>query len=85
MKTYQNYIHRISSDPNYYGSSVTTDEAHVIISRLQLLIEKRFPGIEVETCCNARNSGITTGPNSDVCREIDEWVQRHWISALTTV
>ena len=82
MKTFKNYIHRISTEPSYYGSSVTTGDAAQIVAKLTLLIEKRFPGIEIETCEIGRNIGITTGPHSTTCAEIDEWVAGNWTKAL---
>lgn len=78
---YNEYTVRISTDPSYYGSNCTREDAERIASRLTALIESEFSGINVD---KHTSGGIskTRGPEQSVIDEIDGWINENWTAAL---
>ena len=76
---YSEYSVKISSDPSYYGSDCTQQDADRIASSLADLIRSEFPGIDiVENDLNSK----TTGPDETVIEKINTWIANNWTSAL---
>ena len=78
-KDYSEYSVKISSDPSYYGSDCTQQDADRIAASLADLIRSEFPGIDiVENDLNSK----TTGPDETVIEEINTWIEKNWTAAL---
>ena len=76
---YSEYSVKISSDPSYYGSDCTQQDADRIAASLADLIRSEFPGIDiVENDLNSK----TTGPDETVIEEINTWIEKNWTAAL---
>lgn len=80
--TYENYTHYISSEPSYYGSDCTQEDANRIVESLKSLIQSQFPGIVVEEYVDGRCSCKTTGPDQETIDQIDQWISENWTAAL---
>jgi hypothetical protein len=76
---YSEYSVKISSDPSYYGSDCTQQDADRIAAILVDLIRSEFQGIHIVE--NALSSK-TTGPDELVIEEINEWIANNWTAAL---
>ena len=74
---YSEYATAISNDPSCYGTECTLADAERIAASLTKMIEAEFPGINVTT-----SGSKTTGPDSDVIDEINDWISNNWTAAL---
>lgn len=81
-KNYSEYTHYISVEPSYYGSDCTQADAERIYDSLGEMVRAQFPGIDIRRHIDGDRSGATTGPVSEVCTEIDQWVSDNWIAAI---
>lgn len=79
--TYQNYTVSVSTDPTYYGSECTHDDAVRIASSIASLIRGEFPGIDVRTGSDIGGRGVT-GPDDAIVRQIEECISENWTTAL---
>jgi len=79
---YSEYKSVVFDEPSYYGSECTQDDADDIAVKLCEMIECQFPGIETDISTDGDSSAATTGPNDDVCDEINEWISSNWTAAL---
>ena len=79
---YSEYEVRVIKDPSYYGSECTQDDADEISEKLCEMIERQFPGIETDLWSDGNGSSKTTGPDDNVCDEINEWISNNWTAAL---
>ena len=82
QRDYSEYEVRVSNDPSYYGSECDADDGDRIASAICRLIENQFPGIQTELWMECHSSSSTTGPNDNVCDEINEWISSNWTAAL---
>lgn len=74
---YSEYSTAISNEPSYYGTDCTQADADRIAASLTKMIESEFPGINVTT-----SGSKTTGPDSEVIDEINDWISNNWTAAL---
>ena len=81
-RDYSEYKSVVFDEPSYYGSECTQDDADDIAVKLCEMIECQFPGIETDIWTDGDSSAATTGPNNDVCAEINEWISSNWTAAL---
>jgi hypothetical protein len=79
---YSEYTIYISDEASYYGSECTQDDADEISEKLCEMIERQFPGIETDLWSDGNGSSKTTGPDDNVCDEINEWISNNWTAAL---
>jgi hypothetical protein len=79
---YSEYTVFVSDEPSYYGSECTQDDADEISEKLCEMIERQFPGIETDLWSDGNGSSKTTGPDDNVCDEINEWISSNWTAAL---
>ena len=79
---YSEYTVFVSDEPSYYGSECTQDDADEISEKLCEMIERQFPGIETDLWSDGNGSSKTTGPDDNVCDEINEWISNNWTAAL---
>ena len=82
MNDYSEYTVKISSEPSYYGSECTTDDAGRIVEQIAAMLEAQFPGITTVEHHDGEGSGKTTGPNESVVEEINLWIEKNWTAAL---
>ena len=82
MNNYSEYTVQISSEPSYYGSECTQQDADRIVERLGNLIRTQFPGIQTEKYVDGQGSSKTTGPDESVVEEINLWIEKNWTAAL---
>lgn len=82
MNDYSEYTVKISSEPSYYGSECTQQDADRIVESLGNLIRSEFPGIQTEKYVDGQGSGKTTGPDDSVIEEINQWIENNWTAAL---
>ena len=73
---------QIPTEPSYYGSDCTQEDADSIAESLSSLIRNQFPGIATEIHVDGRGSGKTTGPNEAVVERINLWIETNWTTAL---
>ena len=78
---FSEYTVRVSNDPIYYGPDCSEADAERITGQIADLIRSEFPGIMVEVF-NEIGSSATTGPDSSVIDDINQWIQDNWTSAL---
>ena len=78
---FSEYTVRISNDPSYYGPDCSDADAERITGQIADLIRGEFPGITVEGF-NEIGSSATTGPDSNVINDINQWIRENWTSAL---
>jgi len=81
-KNYSEYAVKLISDPVYYGSECTQDDAEKIVEKLSRMIQREFPGVDVSTWQEGAESSATTGPDSEVVDEINQWISDNWTAAL---
>ena len=81
MNDYSEYTVKISSEPSYYGSECTQQDADRIVESLGNLIRTEFPGIQTEKYADGHGSK-TTGPDESVVEEINLWIEKNWTAAL---
>ena len=74
---YSKYTAAISNEPSYYGTECTQDDADRSAASLTKMIESEFPGINVTT-----SGSKTTGPDSEVIHDINDWISNNWTAAL---
>ena len=79
---YSEYEVRVSDEPSYYGSECSQDDADAISEKLCEMIERQFPGIQTDLWSDGDGSSKTTGPDDDICEEINEWMSNNWTAAL---
>jgi hypothetical protein len=79
MSTFSEYTVKVTSEPSYYGSDCTQQDATRIAASLAQMIRNQFPGIVVEEMVL---SGKTTGPDEVVIDDINRWIQDNWTAAL---
>lgn len=80
--TYDNYTVYISSEPSYYGSDCTQEDANRIVKNLGDLIRSEFPGIDINEYRDGGRSSKTTGPDEAVVETINRWIEENWTAAL---
>ena len=78
---YHEYTVAISTDPTYYGSECTAQDAVRIAHALYYLIRDEFPGVTVRTGSEIGGRGVT-GPDDAVIRQIEGWIAENWTTAL---
>jgi hypothetical protein len=76
--SYNEYGLGVTTDPRYYGSECTQDDADRIAANLAAMIEDKFPGI----CVTITSERGVYGPDSETVEEIRMWVQENWTAAL---
>jgi hypothetical protein len=79
---YSEYTVKVSDEPSYYGSECSQDDADAISEKLCEMIERQFPGIQTDLWSDGDGSSKTTGPDDDICEEINEWMSNNWTAAL---
>ena len=79
---YSDYTVKVSDEPSYYGSECSQDDADAISEKLCEMIERQFPGIQTDLWSDGDGSSKTTGPDEDICEEINEWMSNNWTAAL---
>ena len=79
---YSEYLVRVSDEPSYYGSECSQDDADAISEKLCEMIERQFPGIQTDLWSDGDGSSKTTGPDDNICEEINEWMSNNWTAAL---
>ena len=79
---YSEYLVRVSDEPSYYGSECSQDDADEISEKLCEMIERQFPGIQTDLWSDGDGSSKTTGPDDNICEEINEWISNNWTAAL---
>ena len=79
MKTtnYSGYSVGVTTEPMYYGSNCSDDDAETIATDLARMIEAEFPGITT-----TRDQSPVRGPDDETCHEINRWIQENWTAAL---
>lgn len=82
MNSYSEYTVKISSEPSYYGSECTQQDADRIVESLGNLIRTEFPDIQTEKYVDGHGSSKTTGPDESVVEEINLWIENNWTAAL---
>lgn len=75
---YSEYTAILSTDLATYGSESTQDDHDEITLRLMEMIELQFPGIDTDEQLISK----TTGPDSDTCAQIEQWIYDNWLNAL---
>ena len=79
---HSDYTVKVSDEPSYYGSECSQDDAYAISEKLCEMIERQFPGIQTDLWSDGDGSSKTTGPDDDICEEINEWISNNWTAAL---
>ena len=79
---YNAYTVSISTDPTYYGSECTADDAGRIVEQLAAMFAAQFPGITTVEHHDGEGSGKTTGPDESIVEEINLWIEDNWTKAL---
>ena len=79
---YSEYSIMVIDEPSYYGSECSQEDADAISEKLCEMIESHFPGIQTDVWSDGDKSCATTGPNDDVCEEINDWISNNWTAAL---
>ena len=79
---YSDYTVTVSDEPSYYGSECSQEDADEISDKLCEMIERQFPGIQTDLWSDGDGSSKTTGPDDDVCDEINDWISNNWTAAL---
>jgi len=82
MTNYNEYTVCVGNDESNYGSDCTREQAVKIADGIQKMIETQFPDITVRRTEEIGAPTPTTGPDSTVIDEIDQWVQDNWTAAL---
>lgn len=82
MNNYSEYTVKISSEPSYYGSECTQQDADRIVESLGSLIRSEFPGIQTEKYVDGQGSSKTNGPDESLVEEINLWIENNWTAAL---
>ena len=72
----------VSDEPSYYGSECSQEDADAISDKLCEMIQRQFPGIQTDIWSDGDGSSKTTGPDDNVCDEINEWISSNWTAAL---
>ena len=75
MNNYSEYTVKISSEPSYFGSECTQEDADRIVESLGNLIRIEFPEIQIEKYADGQGSSKTTGPDESVVEEINLWIE----------
>ena len=79
---HSDYTVKVSDEPSYYGSECSQDDADAISEKLCEMIERQFPGIQTDLWSDGDGSSKTTGPDDDICEEINDWISNNWTAAL---
>ena len=79
---YSEYAVFVNDEPSYYGSECSQEDADEISEKLCEMIERQFPGIQTDLWSDGDGSSKTTGPDDNVCDEINEWISNNWTAAL---
>ncbi len=79
---YSEYTVKNSTEPSFYGSGCTQEDANRIAEAISNLISSQFPNINVEEWSDGNESSKTTGPDESVIEEIDDWIANNWTAAL---
>jgi hypothetical protein len=79
---YSEYTVCVSDEPSYYGSECSQDDADEISDKLCEMIQRQFPGIQTDIWSDGDGSSKTTGPDDNICDDIDEWISNNWTAAL---
>jgi len=79
---YSEYTVKISDEPSYYGSECSQEDADEISEKLCKMIDRQFPGIQTDLWSDGDGSSKTTGPDDNVCDEINDWISSNWTAAL---
>ena len=79
---YSEYEVRVIDEPSYYGSECSQEDADAISEKLCEMIERQFPGIQTDLWRDGDGSSKTTGPDDDICEEINDWISNNWTAAL---
>ncbi len=86
MKTttsdFSEYTVKNSTDPSFYGTDCTQEDADLIAEAISDLIRNEFPGINVGEWSDGNVSSKTTGPDEAVIDEINDWIANNWTAAL---
>ena len=82
MKNYSEYTVCVGNDECNYGSDCTREQVVKIADSIQSMIEAEFPGINVRRTEEIGVPTPTTGPDTAVIDEINQWVQDNWTAAL---
>lgn len=72
----------VSDEPSYYGSECSQEDADAISDKLCEMIQRQFPGIQTDLWSDGDGSSKTSGPDDNVCDEINEWISNNWTAAL---
>jgi hypothetical protein len=77
LMDYSAYQVTIKTDCSYYGEDATPEEATETVRDLADKISKRFPEINIRYCpmIGANPMDKTSGPDRDVCNEINTYVE----------
>lgn len=78
---YHEYSVTVSTDPTYYGSECSPQDAVRIASNIASLIRGEFPGIDVRIGSDIGGRGVT-GPDDAIVRQIEDWISTNWTTAL---
>ena len=78
--TFHGYGIDITTEPAFYGSACTEQEAVAIASRLSDMVEEEFPGITVYF--SHEGGRPVQGPEESVREEIRAWVENNWTAAV---
>ena len=79
---HSDYTVKVSDEPSYYGSECSQEDADAISEKLCEMIERQFPGIQTDLWSDGDGSSKTTGPDDNICEEINEWISNNWTAAL---
>jgi hypothetical protein len=79
---YSEYTVRIATDPCYYGSDCTEEDAARISNAVAEMVQSEFPGVNVVFDKMIGGNKGTLGPDTSVCDEINEWIYDNWTKAL---
>ena len=82
INNYSEYTVKNSTEPSFYGSDCTQEDANRIAATISELVHNEFPGINVEEWIDGAVSSKTTGPDQDVIDEINDWIANNWTIAL---
>ena len=73
---------RIGTEPSYYGSDVTNEEAVEIALRLAGMVRDQFPGADVDIVRGEVTGGSIKGDDDAAVEEVRYWIQENWTAAL---
>lgn len=82
--SHENITVHIPTEPSYYGSDVSNEEAAEIANRYAKIVEAKFPEVTVELTGTPLQERVfsTNSDDDEICQTIIRWMDANWTAAL---